>query len=76
MRKLFIDLETKCTASQLWEPVATFRFAHMATIAALSFSRLDKGTYRITENLWPDEDPAITVITNGKVVARPAKITF
>jgi hypothetical protein len=68
-RKLLIDLETKCTASQLWEPVATFRFAHMATEAALSFSKLDKGTYRITDNRWPDEGPAITIIINGKVEA-------
>jgi hypothetical protein len=41
----------------------------MATEAALSFSKLDKGTYRITDNRWPDEGPAITIITNGKVEA-------
>jgi hypothetical protein len=69
IRKLLIDLETKCTASQRWEPVATFRFSHMAIEAALSFSKLDTGTYRITDNRWPDEGPEVTIITNGKVDA-------
>jgi hypothetical protein len=67
--KMLIDLETKCTATHAWEPVATFRFSHMATQAALSFSKLDNGTYRITDNRWPDEGPSVTIITNGKVEA-------
>jgi len=62
-----IDLEHKDTDTQAWELVATFRYAHMAIEAATSFSKLDKGTYRVLDHRWTDDGIEVTTIVNGKV---------
>ena len=66
--KLLIDLETQCDATHAWEPVASFRFSHMAIEAASSFSKLDKRTYRVIDRRWPDEGIEVSTVTNGKVI--------
>jgi hypothetical protein len=62
-----IDLECKCTATHEWTKVATFRYSHMAIEAATSFSKLDKGTYRVLDHRWTDDGIEVTTIVNGKV---------
>ena len=65
---MLIDLEQRCTATHTWEPVAKFRFAHMATEAAVAFSKLDKGTYRTLDHRFPDDGIEVINIVNGNVI--------
>jgi hypothetical protein len=65
---MLIDLEQICTATHKWEPMAKFRFAHMAVEAAELFSKLDKGTYRVLDRRFPDEGIEVTMIVNGRVM--------
>jgi hypothetical protein len=64
-----IDLESKCTATQKWVKVATFRYSHMAVEAATSFSKWDQGTYRTVDRRWPDEGVNTTLYTKGEIAA-------
>jgi hypothetical protein len=72
---MLIDLQQRNAATHVWEPVATFRYAHMAIEAAIAFSKQDKGTYRTLDRRWTDEGiegwaddgVEVTKIVNGKV---------
>jgi hypothetical protein len=66
---MLIDLQQKCADTHKWELVATFRYAHMATEAAIAFSKLDKGTYRTLDHRWVDDGIEVTTIINGNVIA-------
>jgi hypothetical protein len=40
----------------------------MAVEAAESFSKLEKGTYRVLDRRFPDEGIEVTMIVNGHVM--------
>ena len=66
---MLIDLQHRNTDSHEWEPVATFRYSHMAVEAATAFSKWDQRTYRVLDKRFPDEGIEVTTIINGKVAA-------
>lgn len=66
---MLIDLQHLNTDSHEWEPVATFRYSHMAVEAATAFSKWDQRTYRVLDKRFPDEGIEVTTIINGKVAA-------
>ena len=69
---MLIDLQHRNAGSHEWELVATFRYSHMAVEAAIAFSKLDKGTYRVLDRRFPDEGIEVTMIVNGRVMQEAA----
>jgi hypothetical protein len=64
---MLIDLQQRNADNHTWELVATFRYAHMAIEAAVAFSKLDRGTYRVLDKRFHTEGDQITIITNGHI---------
>ena len=62
-----IDLQHRNAETHMWDTVAKFRYAHMATEAAITFSKLDKGMYRVLDYRWEHDGIEITTIINGNV---------
>lgn len=62
-----IDLQHRNAETHMWDTVAKFQYAHMATEAAIAFSKLDKGMYRVLDYRWWDDGIEITTIINGNV---------
>jgi len=64
---MLIELQQLSADNHKWEQMATFRYAHMAIEAAETFSKMDKGTYRVLDRRFPNEGTEVTMIVNGKV---------
>ena len=65
---MLIDLQQRNTDTHAWEPVATFRYSHLAVEAATAFSKWDQHAYRVLDRRFPDEGVEVTMIVNGRVM--------
>lgn len=52
-------VECKCSVTGLWSTVAHFKLGSPALDAAKALSKLDGCEYRVTDNRYPDEGPAL-----------------
>jgi hypothetical protein len=64
---MLIDLQQRNAETHMWDAIAKFRYAHMAVEAAMAFSKLDKGIYRVLDHRWTDDGIEVTTIVNGNV---------
>lgn len=64
-----VELEAKCNVTHIWHTVAKFFTATEAGYAARALSKEVNGTYRISDNRWPEEGVSVTVYTNGEIAA-------
>jgi hypothetical protein len=65
---MLIDLQQRDAETHKWEQVATFRYAHMAIKAAVTFSQLSLGTYRVIDRRFPAEGDEVTFISSGHII--------
>lgn len=62
-----VDLESKCTVTHRWVPVAKFALAIEALDAGRALSKLNGYAYRTVDRRWPEEGELITIINEGEV---------